>query len=407
MYPSSPGASMLLFLLFVTVQASPFYDTTLPILSEVTWLPEPGPSLHAAQRFVGSPSLVQTDAAWLASHDRFFDVPHGTAYVYASSDLIEWTSVANITSMYWAQLFNANNQTYIIGTSDDMSGEGNICIARCLTTPCDGKSWSETAVLFKPEVSGTKYHCAPTPVVEANGTLYRAFDLQTSSELQVLLLSAPSSCPDLTSPTCWTKTAPISPPSVLTEGSLVPDFAVSNGRYWEEPGAIAHANGSISVMVRIDALGSCTTLSECNRAVLLQYDARSHELVYDQIVQFPSSCNKFAVRRADDGYFYSLTNPVTLVPVQHYGLGTCGQRNTAVLTRSKDLYDWKVCQHVLHDDTGLQVNDSLRYTGLQYIDFRFSGDDIIAAVRSGYRGSTSYHDANRLLIVKVDDFKNC
>lgn len=109
-----------------------------------------------------------------------------------------------------------------------------------------------------------------------------------------------------------------------------------------------------------------------------------------------------------DNRFYSLTNPVHHVPVANYGTRSCGQRNTVMLTVSDDLVTWKVCKQVLFDDTGLatSVNDSLLYTGLQYIDFRFQQQDLIAAVRSAYRGAVTYHDANRLLIVRIEDYIN-
>ena len=36
-------------------------------------------------------------STWLASHDRFFHEANGTAYIYRSTDLIEWENVYNVT----------------------------------------------------------------------------------------------------------------------------------------------------------------------------------------------------------------------------------------------------------------------------------------------------------------------
>lgn len=72
-------------------------------------------------------------------------------------------------------------------------------------------------------------------------------------------------------------------------------------------------------------------------------------------------CNKFAIRqdtRSKEGYFYALTNPAT------QGIGTCGQRNQVVVTRSPNLIDWQTCGVVLWDDTGLGVAESIAHTGL-------------------------------------------
>jgi hypothetical protein len=115
-----------------------------------------------------------------------------------------------------------------------------------------------------------------------------------------------------------------------------------------------------------------------------------------------------------------------------------------VLATSIDLVHWQTCAVVLWDDTGLNVTESIMHTGLQYIDWRFDhtstdtttngsniggggdggntalrggSDDsrsgsvdgavagaIVAAVRAGYKNSTTYHDANRLLITRVDGY---
>ena len=37
---------------------------------------------------------------------------------------------------------------------------------------------------------------------------------------------------------------------------------------------------------------------------------------------------------------------------------------------------------LLADDTGFQWVDSLRYTGYQYVDWQFEGDDLICVIRT-------------------------
>ena len=54
---------------------------------------------------------------------------------------------------------------------------------------------------------------------------------------------------------------------------------------------------------------------------------------------------------------------------------------------------------ILHDDTGFDMADSIRYTGFHYVDWHFDGDNdenIIMAVRTAYRGAVSYHNSNRM-----------
>jgi hypothetical protein len=156
-------------------------------------------------------------------------------------------------------------------------------------------------------------------------------------------------------------------------------------------------------MVRIDGpLESCGTIADCNRAVLLSFDPAANQLQFDRVVAFPSGCNKFAVRHDPiSGRFFALTNPVTLVSGNP---NRCGQRNQLVLASSDDLVTWSSCRVVAWDDTGLDVLGSIVHTGLQYVDWRFDNGSIVALIRAGYNGSTTYHDANQLLLTRIDDY---
>lgn len=158
-------------------------------------------------------------------------------------------------------------------------------------------------------------------VVAADGSIFRAIDIARSNgNIEVVMLASHASCGDLTAPSCWTVSPGIGwnagwNPSTVSTHSL-PQHLQRSGRAWEEPGAILnHATGEVSVMVRIDAFASCPTLDACNRAILLSYDKAASMLAFKKLVRFPSSCNKFAVRQdVGTGWFYSLTNPVTLAP---------------------------------------------------------------------------------------------
>ena len=343
------------------------------------------------------------------------------------------TPLHHSKKMYWAQLFEHNNQTYIIGTSDDMSGAGNLVLSMCLSSPCDGASWSPPTVLY----DNATYHCAPTPVAQSGGYLYRAFEYEqeTGGDLAVVVLRAEATgaCgANLTSRACW----------VMSNGLSYP-HALGPGRYWEEANAVAVDGGGIKVVVRLDK-PDCSSLDTCNGAALAVLDTATMTLRYDKHVKMPTGCNKFAIRRSPrDGYYYALVNPVTgAVTTMVMGEGgelreesayTCGQRNVVKLARSRDLEDWTgegcgggvgwravsegtraggcrlssvvcrllsffgrcpprladcsamctECGTILEDDTGLAFNFSMSvaYTGLQYIDFRFDGPDIIAMVR--------------------------
>jgi hypothetical protein len=163
-------------------------------------------------------------------------------------------------------------------------------------------------------------------------------------------------------------------------------------------------------------------------------------------------------------HFYTLSNPVTYLPES--GGISCGQRNYLILARTEatstedgagadgagandagvpraDLKQWRQCAVVAWDDTGLGVAESVVKTGLQYVDWRFAAPTtdttdttdtstagpvststagpasadrtssasadktaIVAAVRAGYDHATTYHDANRLLLTRVRDYRS-
>ena len=56
-------------------------------------------------------------------------------------------------------------------------------------------------------------------------------------------------------------------------------------------------------------------------------------------------------------------------------------RNHLSLVASSNLYDWKICDTILDDDTGFTNNDSARYTGFHYVDWIFdeTGNGLNAA----------------------------
>lgn len=193
------------------------HDSLLNV-SEVTWLPEAGAYTDHNSRFVGSPSLVKVGNRWLASHDYFFHTPVGTVSVFQSTDEIgvEWEFRANLTGIYWAQLFapdGPNGDAYLIGPEGDETGKGDLRISRC-AAPCDGSGWDKPATL----IAGTAdrmFHSAPTPVVHhgPTGQLLRAMEVHGTAvpegDLGIVMLAASGGCRPLTNPGCWAVSDPI------------------------------------------------------------------------------------------------------------------------------------------------------------------------------------------------------
>mmetsp|Transcript_14054 Transcript_14054/g.42413 ORF Transcript_14054/g.42413 Transcript_14054/m.42413 type:complete len:628 (+) Transcript_14054:269-2152(+) len=120
----------------------------------------------------------------------------------------------------------------------------------------------------------------------------------------------------------------------------------------------------------------------------------------DRIVDMPGGGNRFTVRKdAVTELYVSLANPQTA------GAAGFDQRNVLELIVSKDLIDWQRAVRVLSDDTGFTWPDSLRYTGFHYVDWQFgAGDesnDLIAVIRTSYRGAVNFHNSNRVTFTRV------
>jgi hypothetical protein len=116
-------------------------------------------------------------------------------------------------------------------------------------------------------------------------------------------------------------------------------------------------------------------------------------------ISFPGGMTKFSIRRdPQTGLYLTLSNNNT-DPTRP------NQRNVLSLHASRDLIHWQHKKTLLEDDSGLSHEQSIRLTGLQYVDWQFDGQDIIYVVRMAYRGAHNFHDANRVTFHKIRNFR--
>jgi len=136
--------------------------------------------------YLGSPSLIRfDDGTILAAHDYFGkgcpknhqQEEHLTS-VYRSEDHGQsWQNTTHIANAFWSTLFKHRGDVYLLGCSQQY---GSIVIRRSTdggftwTYPKDADSGLLLAggAFREPP----NYHCAPMPVVEKSGWLYRAFE---------------------------------------------------------------------------------------------------------------------------------------------------------------------------------------------------------------------------------------
>ena len=91
-------------------------DTSFTNLSQLMWV---GP--ECTHVFTGSPTHVQHQGAWIAATDYFGATTYNdTKPIFRSDDGgINWRLVANVTGIYWANLFAVGDDLYLMGTQGD------------------------------------------------------------------------------------------------------------------------------------------------------------------------------------------------------------------------------------------------------------------------------------------------
>ena len=351
-----------------------------PALVQTPASPSPPPGVvidylpPASHRFIGSPSItILPDGSYVASHDIFFGARDGDhTRVFRSVDRgATWQPAAELVGQYWSTLFVHRGALYLMGTS---RGFGQVVLRRSLdggrtwTTPTDGQSGQLTAV------GGIS--CAPTPVIEANGRLWKAFEINPPGvqgrHFQAFVLSAPAGA-DLLRAEKWTPT------------DTLPYDVSQTGGNWLEGNAVLAPDGSVVDVLRISKNGQ-------ERAALLRVSRDGRGLGWnpqEDRIEFPGGGVKFTIRFDSVSHrYWSLVNKQR---------NPDALRNVLALISSSDLRHWTV------EATLLQHPDRAKHA-FQYVDWQFDGDDIVAVSRTSWDGDT-YHNANYLTFHRLRNFR--
>jgi len=355
----------------------------------------------ATQVYLGSPSLVRLpDGALLASHDYFGPhSPHDMqgreflSSIYRSDDDgATWRRLTHIAGAFWNNLFVHRGAVYVLGPS---AHYGSIVIRR---SDDGGYTWSRPldpscGLLFPggDGVTPPNYHCAPMPVLEHQGRLYRAFEDNVTAEwgsgFSACVISAPVDA-DLLDAANWrmSNKLPFDPawaPSAMSrpgwlEGNVVADLS---GQLWD----VLRFNSDPDV-----DLGARIAIHDEGRRIT--FDPQTG------FFPMPGGMTKFSIRRDPrSGRYLALVNNNTEPSCSH-------QRNVLSLAQSDDLWHWSLVTTLIEDDSDLSPADSLRLVGFQYVDWQFDGDDIRYLVRTAYDGAHNYHDANRITYHRLRDY---
>ena len=347
----------------------------------------------SAGLFIGSPSLaVLPKGDYVASHDFFgpksAEFQSARTAVFRSKDRGKsWSNAATIEGQFWSTLFVHRGTLYILGTDRH---HGNAIIRRSLD---GGATWtSPTNASSGLLRDNGEYHCAPMPVLEHAGRLWRGMEWRNPPvawgiNYRAGMMSIPVDA-DLLAATNW------------TWAEFLPSDRAWNGGdmgAWLEGNAVAAPDGGIVDMLRVQ------TKSPDEKAAIVRFSADGRTATFDPttgFVKFPGGAKKFTVRSDPQSRLY--WSLATVVPERHRADNPGGIRNTLALVCSQDLTNWTTRTILLYHP------DVARH-GFQYVDWLFEGDDIIAVCRTAYDdglgGAHNNHDANFLTFHRIANFR--
>ncbi|MBI5092884.1 MAG: exo-alpha-sialidase [Candidatus Hydrogenedentes bacterium] len=345
------------------------------------------------ERYVGSPSIaVLPDGAYIMTHDEFGPkANNGTraiTRVFRSDDKgVTWKERPPIVEAFWSTVFTHRGALYLIGQrNQDM----DVVIRKSVD---GGATWTTPADKNSGLLAQGEFHCAPTPVLEHNGRLWRAMEILKGAgafghRFNASMLSVPVDA-DLLKAENWT-----------FSNALPRDPAWLDGKFngWLEGNAVVSPEGGIVDVLRVDSP------ADREFAAIINITPDGKQASFDPkhgFTLFPGGSKKFTIRLDPvSKKYWSLSN---YVPKQFAGPSLSSVRNTLALISSPDLETWTVRCIVIHHP------DPEKH-GFQYVDWLFDGDDLIVANRAAYDddqgGAHNFHDANFLTFHRIKNFRN-
>ncbi|NMA23717.1 MAG: hypothetical protein GX938_09470, partial [Spirochaetales bacterium] len=234
----------------------------------------------AAGDYTYSPSIVRCSNTLYASRDISCD----RTEVFASEDNGKtWEYRGQIKNLWWATIFAHKDELYLIGRYDTLGfGTGGDHYIGVTKSTDGGRTWTAiTAEQGGVSYNGYAVHCGPTPVIVANGKIYRVFE-STKGEKRVFIAMCDVDA-DLLNPENW---------------SFSNHY--SNNSFPNEGNAVVTPDGNVYILAR---LGTET-------AFLMRLLGNNNIAEVGRI-NFPSTANKFTCRYdAKTGKYLAIVCPL-------------------------------------------------------------------------------------------------
>lgn len=351
----------------------------------------------ASGLYIGSPSIaILPNGDYVASHDFFGPKSNehvrATSRVYRSRDKGKtWAQASEINGQFWSKLFVHRGKLYIMGTDRH---HGNTIIRHSAD---GGDSWTDPTDAAHGLLKEGEYHCAPMPLMEHRGRLWRAMEdaagppRQWGKRYSAFVMSMPLDADPMIA-------------SNWTSSSLMRfDSTYLNGHFtgWLEGNAVTMPDGSVADVLRVD---DRTTLEEKAAIIRISEDGRTASFdPASGFIKMPGGSKKFSIRYdPKTKRYWTLTN---LIPEEvkstQTGKSPSGIRNTLALYSSEDLLTWDFHRILLqHPD--------VVHHGFQYVDWLFDDKDIVFVSRTAYDdglgGARNNHDANFLTFHRIKKY---
>jgi hypothetical protein len=345
----------------------------------IDYLHKDDPAYAEKGRYIGSPSIARLDDGRLvASHDLFgAGGSEDFSRVFRSDDQGRtWRHVADVNQAFWGKLFVHDGKLYLLACSRQ---NGDLVLHH---SPDGGQKWTKAVVL----ASG-RYHKAPVPIIVHRGRLWTCVERQAGgwpAGFQAIVLSAPVDA-DLLKPEIWVASRPLSyDPAWLPKGWDLP----KGKQGFLEGNAVVGPQGNVLNILRYHVS------PYFGKAVVLRIDPEGKSLSFNRVIDFYGGMTKFTIRRhPETKTYWSLVNRVTNPEKP-------AMRSVLTVVSSPDLANWTLVRDILRDDR----ETAPQYTGFQYVDWLFDGDDIISVSRTAYNGAHNFHDANHLTFHRIRNF---
>ncbi len=352
----------------------------------------------SAQRYIGSPSLVTLpNGDYVASHDFFgpqsTEWQQATTRIYTSSDKGKvWRFLSEIKGAFWSSLFVHKDELYLLGPDRH---HGTVLIRKSTD---GGQTWTKPINRENGVLLTGAFHCAPMPVVEHNGRLWRPMetahgpDLTWGKRYGAMVMSAAIDA-DLMNAKSW-----------IMSSVLLYDSTYLDGNFtgWLEGNFVVGKDGQMWNILRVD-----DRTSQEEKAAMVNISSDGKKLSFNpetDFIPFDGGSKKFVIKYDSiSNYYYTLANSIPEKYRKQYPeRNPAGFRNVLVLRKSKDLKKWEDVKIILeHEDV---INH-----GFQYVDWSFEGDDIIVLSRTAYfdgkENAKNNHDANFLTFHRIEEFR--